>query len=260
MFPRFLIHPLARGQDIDAPEATLRRRAIVADKVFLRRIYEEWYEKIAAELPAGEGGVLEIGSGAGFLGRRVPGLISSDVLAVPGITALLDACQLPFAASSLKAIVATDVLHHINRPRLFFAEAARCVRPGGAVVMIEPWNTTWSGWVYTHLHHEPFVPDAEEWEFPSSGPLSGANGALPWILFSRDRSRFERECPGWRIDTVRPMMPFRYLLSGGLSYRSFMPGWSFPVWRWVEDRLDPWAHLLAMFALVVLRRGREPVQ
>jgi len=42
---------------------------------------------------------------------------------------------------SLRAIVMTDVLHHIPNVESFFAEAARCVRPGGVIVMIEPWLT-----------------------------------------------------------------------------------------------------------------------
>jgi hypothetical protein len=61
--------------------------------------------------------------------------------------------------------------------------------------MIEPWVTPWSRLVYTRMHHEPFVPAAAQWEFLTTGPLSGANGALPYILFSRDRAQFELEFP-----------------------------------------------------------------
>jgi hypothetical protein len=47
-------------------------------------------------------------------------------------------------------------------------------------------------------------------------------------------------------------MPFRYLLSGGVSQRSLMPNWSFPLWRNIENFLQPWMRHLAMFALVAL--------
>jgi hypothetical protein len=57
--------------------------------------------------------------------------------------------------------------------------------------MIEPWVSTLSRPIYTRLHHEPFNPDAKDWSFPDTGPLSGANGALPWIIFQRDRHHFE---------------------------------------------------------------------
>ena len=121
--------------------------------------------------------------------------------------------------------------------------------------MIEPWATTWSKFIYTRLHHEPFQMDVAEWEFPSSGPLSSANGALPWIIFERDRAHFEREFPEWTIQAVELLMPFRYLVSGGVSMRSLMPGWSFGVWWLLERGLTPWLPQLAMFALITLRRG-----
>jgi hypothetical protein len=41
----------------------------------------------------------------------------------------------------------------------------------------------------------------------------------------------------WYIQTIKPMMPFRYLVSGGVSMRSFMPGWSFSFWRGLENML-----------------------
>ena len=154
----------------------------------------------------------------------------------------------------------TDVLHHIPDVRSFFVQAASTVREGGAVIMIEPWVTRWSRLVYTNLHHEPFLPGADRWEFASTGPLSGANGALPWIVFRRDRLQFEREFPEWRIDEIRPTMPFRYLVSGGVSLRSLMPGWTYSAWRGAEWAMTPLMHQLAMFACIVLTRtGDAPV-
>ncbi|HEX3554161.1 MAG TPA: methyltransferase domain-containing protein [Thermoanaerobaculia bacterium] len=251
---RWLEHPLTRGLDLDDPRTTHLRRRILAEKRFLRRIYEEWYAALAASLPAGEGAVLELGSGAGFLADFVPGLVRSEVFYAPGIDTVLDGLALPFATGALRAIAMTNVLHHLPRPARFFAEAARCVRAGGVVTMIEPWVTPWSQWVYTRLHHEPFEPAAKEWELAEGGPLSGANGALPWILFQRDRERFEREAPAWRVRSIEPLMPLRYLVSGGISLRGLAPAVTYPLWRGVERALSPWRRQLAMFAHVVLDR------
>ena len=251
---RWLEHPLTRGLDLDDPRTTHLRRRILAEKRFLRRIYEEWYAALAASLPAGEGAVLELGSGAGFLADFVPGLVRSEIFYAPGIDVVLDGLALPFAAGSLRAVAMTNVLHHLPRPTRFFAEAARCVRPGGVIAMVEPWVTPWARWVYTRLHHEPFAPEAPGWEGPGGGPLTGANGALPWILFVRDRERFERELPTWRLRSVAPMMPLLYLVSGGISQRNLMPAASFPLWRGLERALSPWRERLAMFAHVVLER------
>ena len=89
----------------------------------------------------------------------------------------------------------TNVLHHLPNPADFLAESLRCVRQGGVIAMIEPWVRSWSRLVYRLLHYESFQLDARDWGFPGSGPLSGANGALPWIILQRDRARFEREFP-----------------------------------------------------------------
>jgi SAM-dependent methyltransferase len=249
-------HPLTAGCDLDDPRTTARRRQIILEKPFLKRIYEEWYAEIAAQLPDQSGPVLELGSGAGFLRERLAGVLASDVMLIPNLDLVADARHLPFRRASLRALVMVNVLHHIADPMAFFRDAASVVRAEGRVVMIEPWVTSWSRFVYGHLHHEPFAPNAESWAMPDSGPLSGANSALPWILFARDRSRFEAECPEWSIESIELTMPFRYLVSGGVSLRSLMPAVTFPAWRWIEARLERWVSRLGMFARIVLvRRG-----
>jgi SAM-dependent methyltransferase len=253
-----LAHPLTRGLDIDDPRTTELRRRIIREKKFLHRIYQEWYEQIAAAMAPGSEPVLELGSGAGFLEQYIPGLLTSDIFPCGNVKIVLDGQRLPFADHSLRGIAMVDVLHHLPRAREFFAEAARCVRLGGTIVMIEPWNTPWSKWVYSKLHFEPFLPDASQWEFPDRGPLSGANMALPWIMFHRDRGHFEREFSQWRLRTMRPMMPLRLLVSGGVSFRNLMPSFTFPLWRGLERWLAPFNDQLAMFVMIVLERTEQP--
>ena len=77
----------------------------------------------------------------------------------------------------------------------------------------------------TYITNHP-SPKLHSSELPTSGPLSCANDALPWIIFVRDRVTFEREFPHWHIELVKPIMPFRYLLSGGVSLRSLNPSLS----------------------------------
>lgn len=250
----WLAHPLMRGLDINDPETTSARRAIIHDKLFLRQIYDEWYSIILSDLPTEGGSVLELGSGPGFLKDHVSDLITSEVFSCPGIMLVADGCNLPFSEGSLRGIVMTDVFHHLPDVERFFAEATRCIRPGGSIVMIEPWLSAWSRLVYTRLHHEPFQPDAEQWAFPSRGPLSDANGALPWIVFERDRPLFETKFPNLQIRAIEPFMPFRYLASGGVSMRTLMPSTTFAAWRLLETALQPWMRSLAMFAAIRLER------
>ena len=251
---RLLAHPLTSGLAVDDPATTVLRRQIISSKPFLKAIYDEWYQMLVSHLPEVPGCVLELGSGAGYLNHFIPGLIASEVFFIPGISLVTDGRQLPFRDVSLRAIVFTDVLHHIPDVRSFFSEASRCLARGGRVLMIEPWVTSWSLFINTHFHHEPFRPDAQDWSFPASGPLSGANGAIPWILFVRDRGRFEIEFPNLVIERIRPFLPFRYLVSGGVSMRSFMPGFFHGFWARVEHFLEPRMNSLAMFAFITIRK------
>jgi SAM-dependent methyltransferase len=240
---------------LDDPQTTAARRRIIQEKPLLRDIYRDWYAAIASSLPSGPEPVLELGSGAGFMRRYVDRLIASDILHVPQLNLVLDACHIPLTAQSVKAIAMTNVLHHIPDVESFFGEAARVVRPGGALVMIEPWVTPWSRLIYGGLHHEPFQPDAADWRISGTGPLSAANGALPWIVFERDRVRFERQFPAWRVTSIDPGMPLRYLLSGGFSWHALTPWWTSGAWRLVENGLSPLARKFAMFAKIVVSRS-----
>lgn len=240
------------GLAVDDPQTTLLRRTTLQQKPFLRSLYLEWYALLLARIQNLDP-VLELGSGGGFLSELRPGILRSDLIQIPGLSLSADACHLPFRNGGLGAIVMTNVLHHIPDVARFMAEAIRCLRPGGHVVMVEPWNTCWSQWVYRRLHTEPFDPDAT-WKFPFQGPLSSANNALPWILFQRDRDRFEIAFPSLRIVTVRPMMPLAYLLSGGISRPLGAPGWSYQPCRTLERNLG--LDRLGLFALIDLERQR----
>jgi SAM-dependent methyltransferase len=251
---RWLERPETRGIPLDSPEMPRVRRDILARTPLLRRVYLDWYARIQRYVPPPPGRILEIGSGPGFLREVLPELIRSDILSCGGLDVLLDAIRLPFIDDALRAVVMTNVLHHLPDVEAFLRGASRCIRPGGALVMIEPWVTPWSRFVYRRLHHEPFDPGARAWRVGDGGPLSGANGALPWMLFERDRIELERAFPEWRVERVEPFMPFRYLMTGGFSMRTLAPRWLFTSCAFVELGLGSWMAQLAMFALLVVRR------
>jgi SAM-dependent methyltransferase len=255
MLKKILSHPLTHGLDVDSPETSELRKQIIQEKAFLYRIYQEWYQIILEFIPSDiPGRVLELGSGGGFLGDIFSGIIKSDIIFLSTNNVVVDAHYLPFKSNSLRAIVMTNVLHHIPCPEDFFESAAKCIRPGGRIIMIEPWVSSWSRFVYTNLHHEPFDPNTTKWHITTPGPLSGANSAMPWILFHRDKRKFSRVFPEWIINHIELMMPLRYLFSGGVSLRSFMPGFTYNFWKWIENRLNPIMNKIAMFAFISLER------
>lgn len=265
---KILAHPLTAGLHPDAPQTTHLRRSIIKEKAFLHKLYTDGYTRILRCIPAEKtvaGTVVELGSGGGFLKEILPEAIASDVFWCPHLSLVFDARMMPFASGSVRALVLVDVLHHIPDAGLFLKEATRVLAPGGVVAMLEPWNTPFSRWIYQNLHPEPFIPlhrhdvagdvGCSHWAFPASGPLSSANGALPWIIFQRDKTVFNKEFPQLCVQKLELDYPFSYLLSGRVSMRALLPGWCFSLCRGFEKKLPQFImNRTAMFSLITLVR------
>ena len=248
-----LSHPLTRGLNIDDAQTTELRKQIIFKKPFLRKIYEQWYSQIKDCLPLSAGPVLELGTGAGFLKNYITDLITSDIMPIKDSDLTCNALHLPFDANSLRAIVMINVLHHIPDADVFFQEGHRCIKNKGVMIMIEPWVSAWSQVVYSNFHHEPFDPEAESWKLPLSGPLSGGNDALPWIIFNRDIEKFKQEHSYWTMKSVTPGMPLTYLLSGGVSMRNLALGWMYTPLAYIEKYMpDGLMRKTAMFSMIIL--------
>ena len=130
-----------------------------ARKPVLRAVYDDFYDRIAAHCRPGV--TIEIGGGIGNLKQRLPDVIATDIQAAPWLDCVADAQRLPFAAGSVANIVMVDVLHHLEFPAVFFREAARVLRPGGRVLMVEPAITWGSTLFYRLFHHEPVRTSAD---------------------------------------------------------------------------------------------------
>jgi SAM-dependent methyltransferase len=249
---RALSHPLTRDLDLDSPETTAIRREIILSKPFLKEVYADWYRRIAERVPEGEGQILEIGAGGGFLDSVMTDVITSEVFYIENVSLVADAQELPVASGSLKAIVMTNVFHHLPDVGRFLSEAERTLRPGGRIIMVEPWNTWWSRFVHERFHSEPMLPHETAWTFPTTGPLSGANAALAWIVVERDRPVLESK---WqlRVSETEPFMPLRYVVSGGVSLRTLQPAWMYRFWEALDD-VPLLKNRQSVFALVVIQR------
>jgi len=248
----FLSIPTTRTADVDDPNVTFQRREIIRSKRFLNAIYREWYAMQIAQIPDLPGKIMEIGSGAGFMDELISGLVTSEVFFCPFVDLIMNAMQMPLPPASTRAIMMTDVFHHIPDVEQFLREAERVLKPGGRIIMIEPWVTGWSRWVMDHFHSEPMNVTIEEWQFPSKGHLSSSNQALPWIVFQRDFPLFFERYPALQLKCLQPFMPFRYLLSGGVSMRTLAPAWFNGLIKNIEKRInqDKWA----MFVFLVLEK------
>ncbi len=242
-------------EDLDDPAVSLLHAEIIQKKPFLRKIYVDFYRQFAKAVSDPKGKVLvELGSGGGFIKEIIGNVITSDILELPNVDRVFSAIEMPFEQGTVDAFFMIDVLHHITNPRAFFTEALRCLKIGGKIVMVEPANTVWSRFVYTKFHHEAF-DIAGKWRLEKAGPLSQGNGALPWIIFSRDRKVFEKEFPSLKIAKMRNHTPLRYLLSGGLTLRQLAPSFTYPGVKAMEYVLSPVRDLVGMFQTIELEKA-----
>ena len=215
--------------ELDAPGRIDELRALIGRKKFLKQFYEEVYKKYAQSLRScpPDGIVLELGSGASSVKEYIPEVITSDTIPYSGVDLVVDATQMPFADQSLRAIFMMNVFHHIPDATLFLREASRCLKKGGRIFILDQHVSPLSKLIFKYAHHEPFDSKASEWRFASKGPLSGANGALAWIVFHRDFETFTSEFPDLKLLKYTPHSPLRYWISGGLKSWSLAPGFLF---------------------------------
>jgi SAM-dependent methyltransferase len=214
-----------RKVDWDAPETTIASKNIIQQKKALRLFYKQCYQFFKNEIgEISDKKIVELGSGAGFIKEYLHNCITSDVLYLPFVDRQIDAMELPFNKEELDYICMIDVFHHIPDVKLFLNEAVRVLQPGGKVLMVEPANTKWGRFIYQNFHHELFDPFIKDWKLPNGGPMSSANGALPWIVFKRDWETItKKKFPMLSIQTFEKKIPLLYLLSGGLSYPQILP-------------------------------------
>lgn len=244
---------------IDDYSASLLHREVIQKKPFLKKLYTDFYLEMKNALPDIKCGeiILELGSGGGFIEELIPGAVTSDVLALPHIRMSFSALQMPFKDNAVKAFLMRDVLHHIDDAHTFFNEISRCLAIGGRVIMIEPSNTIFNRFIYTRFHCEGFDPFAG-WSFKKDSHLFSANGALPWIIFIRDRRYFEKKFSYLKILKIRIHTTFRCLLSGGVSMRALAPPWAYPVIKSLEILLSPLNKYFGMFMTIELVKLSGP--
>jgi len=244
-------------KNLDSPSTALLHSKIIQKKPFLKKIYLEFYNQIKNSIGDTDNKVIvELGSGGGFIKEVIPNIVTSDVMAIPNVDKIFSASQMPFKKDSVDAFVMLDVLHHIPEPEDFFAEAQRCLKNKGKIILIEPANTLWSRFVFKNFHHESFDPGGG-WNLEEEGPLSAANGAIPWIIFSRDRDIFERKFVNVEITAIKLHTPFRYIISGGLTLKQLLPSFAYSVVGLFEYILTPFNLWLGMFQTIELTKNIE---
>jgi SAM-dependent methyltransferase len=224
------------------------------ERPFVRRLYREWFEAAAARLGSGQGPTVEIGSGLGKLRDVIPTVVLTDVEETPWADAVVDAERLPYAPGEVANLVLVDVFHHLPRPAAFLDEAERVLRPGGRLIMLEPYCSPLASLAYRRLHHEDVDLGADPFGVHTHTSPLDANIALPTLAFYRRDGELARRWPGLELVERRRLSLLAYPLSGGFSKRQLVPRPLESALVAADRLLQPFARLAAFRCLVVLER------
>ncbi len=240
-------------KNFNSDAALEEHKELIKRKKFLYQIYLDFYNSlIPKNVPQGK--IVELGSGGGFLKEVIPEVITSDVISGSGIDKVFFAEKTPFKNNSISTYVMIDVLHHIKDSEKAFKEMIRTLKPGGKVIMVEPFNSFLGGLIYKYLHYEHYDPNADSWKIKGKGRMSESNTALPWIIFVRDRKMFERKFPELKIIKVQGHTPLRYLISGGLTKPQLLPTFTYSWIKSFEDLISPLGQHTGMFVTIELQK------
>ena len=252
---QFLKEPSLESIAVGSPEFFAIQKALIQKRPLLRSCYDDWYGRLLGDVRSAPnpGLLLELGSGGSCLKDRESAFITSDV--VPDVAErLIDACELPFPDASLQAIALTHVLHHIPDVEAFFREAQRTLLPGGVITMIEVAHTPFARFFFRNFHPEPYEDSRNEWSFGQQDSMMDSNQALSWMIFVRDRRRFEKRFPDLVVETIEFTPWFTYLISGGVTMRDFIPRILVAPLRALETLLTPFRPLCALHWHIRIRR------
>ena len=228
----------------------------IPNDAYLSALYALAYSQLADMLGGTQHDrVLEVGSGLGLARLSGQQWLHSDVAGAAPLSVLNQAQQLPYKSESLDALVLKDTWHHIPEIEHFLEEAHRVLRPSGVIAVFDPYWGTLARFVYRFLHQERWDAKSTTWSFASSDPWD-SNQALTYLIFKRDRHLFDERW-GSRFSVIEPraMIGPSFLISGGVSRRTFVSGRLLAsLLRWEEGRGRWFDHLrfFHVFGLVKL--------
>lgn len=247
--------------NVDGDERIKAHNDILLKKPKLQRVFDENFqrmESLAAHYFDADGLKIELGSGAVSMKKNNSDIQTSDIVPSSYNDLTLDAQNMELENNSVAMFFAQNVFHHFNDPEKFFNELTRVVKPGGGVIMLEPYHGPLARLIYTNfIPGETFDKTQPSWTSDHDGPMFGANQALSYIVFNRDKEKFETLYPDFEISfTCIQNNYLRYILSGGLNFRKLVPDAFDPILRFFEFLLKPLNSLFGIHYIIVLKRCR----
>ncbi|NIM14298.1 MAG: methyltransferase domain-containing protein [Candidatus Aminicenantes bacterium] len=239
-----------------------RHREIWKKKKIIRDIYTGWYKQILKDLNPGKGRTFELGAGSGNFKEFKPEVAAADIEYCPWLDITFDAHAMPIKENTAANIVMIDVLHHLADPVGFFHEAAQTLETGGRIILVEPFPTPFSLFIYKRFHPEPFIMDIDYFKKTSSSFKKDpweANQAAAYLLFFKHWKTFLNHFWNeFKIVKRKRMSCILYPASGGFENKAMIPDALIPLFKLLEIILMPFRRLLAFRCYIVLEKIDTP--
>lgn len=225
------------------------------NKPALRALYEQWFNEIKLNLTAGIS--VEVGCGISRLKEYIPDVVTVDIVELSWTDAVCDAHELPFRSGSVGNFILFDVLHHLSIPMMFFSEASRVLRPGGRMIIMEPYISPVSLVIYKFFHPEPVLMNCNPLDSgmtKSSNRPFDSNQAIPTLIFFRFLKQWEERFPEFVIKTRKRLAFIAYPSTGGFGGKQLLSNRLIILTHSMEKYLDFSAFLTAFRVFVVIEK------
>jgi len=233
-------------------------------KPILRTIYRGFHEEIARHLSSlNPPLVVELGAGIGNIKDVIPHALRTDLFPNPWLDQTENAYALSFDDETVTDLILFDVFHHLRYPGTALKEFRRVLRPGGRVLVFDPFISLLGLVVYGLLHKEPIAWRREiEWYapqgwHPAQTDYYAAQGNATRVFFSRMTPTLFRD---WKIVTRKRYAAFSYVASGGYSGPQLYPDSFHPKMRRLDALMDKIPAAFATRILAVLEKPESEIR
>lgn len=251
--------PLLKNMDIDGASRLELHRKILKKKRILRDVFTDFhhlFRKLDRNFLSGAGLKVEIGAGVSPMRDSYPEVLATDIVDTHHLDRVINAEAMDFSTDSVRVIYGQNCFHHFPHPDKFLCELERVLVPGGGAILLEPYYGPLATFLYKRLFHtEGFDKTYQSWETPIAGPMNGANQALSYIVFIRDRNIYEQKHPSLKIVHQELAGNYlKYLLSGGLNFRQLLPDSFTGLISLLERLISPLNRWAALHHVIVIRK------
>ena len=231
------------------------------EKPLLRMVYHDLFNKILPFILNDKPGkTVELGSGIGQIKEILPDCITTDMFPNPGIDQVESVYELSFADNEITNVIMFHVFHHLRYPGTALRELYRVIKPGGRIILFDPYISLLGRLVYGPLHHEPIamrdkiIWDAPGGFSPEDDSYYAAQGNATRIFH---KGEYNDKLSGWNIVARKRYSALSYIFSGGYSKPQMYPTGLLGIIKGIEKICDIMPAIFATCILVVLEKVDE---